>query len=109
MRIGCLARSLVRAFRLCTLLALSMKLSLWEWMEMWADHAGLVCKLSTRTTILAAMNPRAAGHELASPLLSRFDMVSHPSVHTPHAHQKPVRRFQVATLKYVHTCEDMAS
>lgn len=54
---------------------------------MWADGAGLVCKLSTRTTILAAMNPRSAGHELASPLLSRFDMVGHPSNYTPHAHQ----------------------
>ena len=37
-----------------------------------------MCKLSTRTTVVAAMNPRAAGHDLASPLLSRFDMVPPP-------------------------------
>mmetsp|Transcript_5142 Transcript_5142/g.16367 ORF Transcript_5142/g.16367 Transcript_5142/m.16367 type:complete len:319 (-) Transcript_5142:301-1257(-) len=37
--------------------------------------AGVVCKLSTKTTILAAMNYRAGVIDLASPLLSRFDLI----------------------------------
>jgi hypothetical protein len=37
--------------------------------------AGLVCKLSTRTSVVAAMNFKGGALALASPLLSRFDMV----------------------------------
>jgi len=46
--------------------------------------AGLVCSLKTRTTVVAACNPKGAFEEsadlsantgIAAPLLSRFDMV----------------------------------